>query len=241
MSNGTTGAPPGSAPAGIGPTARRILQVLLVAVAQAGALFLTSGRLDWLMAWLYIAVYLGAIAMIGAFVISRDPGLAAERARVRPDAKTWDRWLAAIVGFYGPLVSLIVAGIDRRFGWSDAPPAAQVLALALLALGYLVVGWAMSANRFFSGVVRIQHDRGHTVQTAGPYRYVRHPGYAGMALYIVATPFVLGSLWALLPAIATIAVLVARTALEDATLQAELDGYRDYAARVRYRLLPGIW
>jgi protein-S-isoprenylcysteine O-methyltransferase Ste14 len=112
--------------------------------------------------------------------------------------------------------------------------AAAVLAAALIA-------WAMRSNRFFSSVVRIQKDRGHAVVEGGPYRFIRHPGYAGMSVFTLVTPLMLGSYWALAPASATASVIVVRTIMEDLTLHNELDGYADYARRVRYRLLPAIW
>ena len=99
----------------------------------------------------------------------------------------------------------------------------------------------MRSNRFFSSVVRIQKDRGHTVVDGGPYRFVRHPGYAGTSVFTLVTPLILRSYWALVPAAATASVLVLRTIMEDLTLRNELDGYADYARRVRYRLLPAIW
>jgi protein-S-isoprenylcysteine O-methyltransferase Ste14 len=99
----------------------------------------------------------------------------------------------------------------------------------------------MVSNKFFSTSVRIQMERDHTVASGGPYRYVRHPGYVGYIVSGFAAPLALGSLWALIPAAITLCLLVVRTALEDRTLQDELDGYREYAARVRYRLLPGVW
>ena len=97
------------------------------------------------------------------------------------------------------------------------------------------------SNRFFSTMVRIQADRGQTVATAGPYRYVRHPGYVGYSVSFFGMALALGSLWALVPAVLMACLLVVRTALEDRTLQDELAGYTDYARQVRYRLLPGIW
>jgi protein-S-isoprenylcysteine O-methyltransferase Ste14 len=104
-----------------------------------------------------------------------------------------------------------------------------------------VIALAMYMNRFFSMTVRIQTERGHTVVDTGPYGTVRHPGYVGMLLFYAAVPFVLGSRWALVPAVFTVMLLIVRTALEDRTLRAELPGYTDYAARVHYRLLPGVW
>ena len=113
--------------------------------------------------------------------------------------------------------------------------------LVVFVLGMGLMTWAMIVNNFFSLVVRIQKDRGHTVVSSGPYAYVRHPGYIGGILFQLATPVMLGTLWALVPAGLAACLIVIRTVLEDKTLQAELDGYKDYAARVRYRLLPGVW
>jgi protein-S-isoprenylcysteine O-methyltransferase Ste14 len=115
------------------------------------------------------------------------------------------------------------------------------MALGVAILGLLVADWAVVSNKFFSGVVRIQKDRGHTVVTTGPYRYIRHPGYVGTILHHLATPVVLSSLWALIPAGLVICITIIRTAFEDQTLLEELDGYKAYAKRVRYRLLPNLW
>ena len=115
------------------------------------------------------------------------------------------------------------------------------MALIVFVLGMGLFDWAMLSNRFFSGTVRIQEDRGHTVVADGPYRVVRHPGYVGMIVMFVLPPLVLGSLWALIPAGLAALATVIRTALEDKTLQVELPGYAEYAQRTRYRLLPRVW
>jgi protein-S-isoprenylcysteine O-methyltransferase Ste14 len=116
-----------------------------------------------------------------------------------------------------------------------------MIALAVIIIGYIVASYALYENKFFSGVVRIQTERDHQVVSSGPYRVVRHPGYSGALLTYLATPFFLDSMWALLGVLAFTVITVIRTRLEDQTLQAELDGYADYAGRVRYRLLPGVW
>jgi protein-S-isoprenylcysteine O-methyltransferase Ste14 len=116
-----------------------------------------------------------------------------------------------------------------------------MLIFVVILAGYAWGSYALIENRFFSGVVRIQTDRGHHVITGGPYAWMRHPGYAAALLTYLATPFFLDSIWTFIPAIFLTVVLVIRTSLEDKTLQAELPGYRDYAGRVRYRLLPGVW
>jgi protein-S-isoprenylcysteine O-methyltransferase Ste14 len=150
--------------------------------------------------------------------------------------------MVAVVGLYGSLITWIVAGLDVRFGWSpQISLALQLVALAIVAAGYFLGTWAMVANKFFSAVVRIQKERDHTVVTDGPYRLVRHPAYTGGVLAYLATPIMLGSLWALIPAGLTVVVLIIRTALEDKTLREELPGYDEYAQQTRHRLLPAIW
>jgi protein-S-isoprenylcysteine O-methyltransferase Ste14 len=137
---------------------------------------------------------------------------------------------------------MLLAGLDHRFRWSAPTPLwAQAAGLLAVAAGGMLSNWAVAANRFFSAVVRVQRDRGHEVVDSGPYRYVRHPSYAGSITYMLGMTFVLGSRVALAAATVLSLVLAVRTALEDRTLQAELDGYADYARRVRYRLLPGVW
>jgi protein-S-isoprenylcysteine O-methyltransferase Ste14 len=121
------------------------------------------------------------------------------------------------------------------------PVPVAIGAVLAAGLGYLLAVWAMASNKFYGRYVRIQHDRGHRTITAGPYRFVRHPGYAGLCLFMLASALALESLWALVPAILIVGVLVLRTALEDRTLQAELTGYPEYARQTRYRLFPGIW
>jgi protein-S-isoprenylcysteine O-methyltransferase Ste14 len=135
-----------------------------------------------------------------------------------------------------------VAGMDVRFGWTvPLPLALQLAAMGVAALGYALMTWALAVNAFFSKVVRIQEDRGQRVVTRGPYRLVRHPGYVGTIAFELATPIMLGSLWALIPGVLAASLTVVRTVLEDRTLQQELDGYQEYARHVPHRLLPGVW
>jgi len=165
----------------------------------------------------------------------------AERGQPRENVKDWDKVLTSLITF--PILALlIVAGLDERFGWSpQLAVAIHLIGLAFIALGQGLFSWAMASNTFFSTAVRIQIDRDHTVSSGGPYRYVRHPGYVGMIVSLLATALAFGSLWALIPAGLAAVLLVVRAALEDKTLLEELDGYTEYAERVRYRLLPGIW
>ena len=205
------------------------------------ALFWSAGRIDWWPAWALIAVMLAWITATAIVILYFNPDLMAERLGPRKGGKLWDTAIMSIVGLLG-LALLIVAGLDQRYGWTGSIPlAAQIAALAVCVLGYVLGVWATASNAFFSQIVRIQTERGHTVATGGPYQYVRHPAYVGTILYQLAVPVLLASWWALIPGGLIAILLVLRTALEDRTLQAELTGYADYARQVRYRLLPGIW
>jgi protein-S-isoprenylcysteine O-methyltransferase Ste14 len=224
--------------------ARYVLQHALFVLPQVAGLLIASGRLDWLMAWVYIGVNLAGVVVNALVLIPRNPELVVDRAR-SAGKRDMDRVLAGVMALYGPLSICIVAGLDTRFGWSAGaariPVAMVAAALLVAALGSLLVTWAMASNRFFYGVLRIAKDRGHAVATSGPYRYVRHPGYAGIIAFDLAMPVILGSLWALIPAALTVCLIFVRTALEDRALQGKLEGYEEYADRVRYRLIPGIW
>ena len=221
---------------------RRMIQVLVQFAIILAILFISSGRLDWGMAWAYIGVSVFILAINVLVVLPKNPEMIAERGRVVEGAKRWDKVLGIIISI-PTLGELIVAGLDHRFGWSSPLPLwIHLVGLALFGLGQGgLFTWAMASNKFFSTTVRIQMDRGHAVATAGPYQYVRHPGYVGMILSWIGVAPALGSVWALIPAGVAACLLVVRTALEDRTLQQELDGYREYAGRVRYRLLPGVW
>ena len=212
---------------------------LAVSLAITGVcLFASAGRLDWPNGWVLMGL---SFATGLAFMAGRSAELTAERSHAKP-GKSWDK---AIVGFtvlLGPMTMWITAGLDNRFHWSSRmSDGAFAAGVAVAVLGAALTAWAMRSNEFFSTVVRIQKDRGHTVATGGPYRFVRHPGYTGMMAFLLATPLILESYWAFVPAVVTAAVNVLRTALEDRTLREELDGYEDYARKVRYKLLPAVW
>jgi protein-S-isoprenylcysteine O-methyltransferase Ste14 len=219
---------------------KRGLQLIISGAVLAVAMFLPAGTIKWWQAWAFLAIFFGTIIFNALFILRGDPGLIAERAETKENTKSWDRIVTSAITILTLLV-LVVAGFDVRFGWSSVPPAVSVIGLLLIVAGDAVVSWGMAANRFFARVVRIQTDRGQEVCSSGPYRFVRHPGYAGMIVYSIALPFGLGSWWAIIPALLVAVGFVVRTALEDRTLQVELPGYAEYAARVRCRLAPGVW
>lgn len=224
-----------------------ILQwIRLVAVYLLIPLLLLTcgGDLGWWQAWLYSVLILGA--GIGGRMMAerRHPGLTAERQSVENihNAKAWDKVLAPLMAVSIGYPMVLVAGLDHRFSWStDFPLWLIMTGFVLISLGYAFAVWALVENRFFYSVVCIRSDRGHVVCDSGPYRFVRHPGYAGNILGLVGIVLALGSVWALIPAAVASIIAVIRTQLEDQTLQAELPGYRDYAKRVRYRLIPVIY
>jgi protein-S-isoprenylcysteine O-methyltransferase Ste14 len=220
----------------------RAVQVLLLITFQAAVLFLSAGRLDWSWAWVYIGLYLLAALVTGAFLLRYSPETVAERAGAGAGMKDWDKVVGGLFALTYFVILLLVAGLDHRLGWTASlAPGLHLAGAALFALGYALLSWAMISNAYFATVVRIQDDRGHTVCTSGPYRLARHPGYLGAIIQSLSLPLLLGSWWAFLPAGLAVLLLLARTALEDRTLHHELPGYDQYAARVRYCLLPGLW
>ncbi len=220
----------------------KVLRLVVSTVFFGALLFVLAGTVRWPAAWVYMALVAASLTVYSAILIRLHPELIQERSKPPADAKKWDKPLVALVGAVGPLLLLTVCGLDRRFGWSGVMPAwLTVAGLLAVVAGHVLTNCAVAANRFFSAIVRIQRDRGHTVVEAGPYRLIRHPGYLGSILHMFGTGFALGSWWGVDVAAVLSLVVAFRTALEDRTLARELEGYADYTARVRFRLLPGIW
>jgi protein-S-isoprenylcysteine O-methyltransferase Ste14 len=219
-----------------------IVRVISVTIVSGVLLFLLAGTLAWPAAWIYMTIVTAVIAVYSAIVFTLHPDLIEERKRPPSDAKAWDKPFVAVVAGVGPLGLFVLCGLDHRFGWSPLLSAAVTSAgLAMVAAGGALSNYAVAHNRFFSALVRIQRDRGHQVIDTGPYQYVRHPGYVGSILHMFGTALALGSLWAIGLAAGVSLVLGVRTALEDRALRTELEGYEDYAAHVKYRLIPWLW
>jgi len=223
---------------------RQWIGLIVVYLSIPLALLLCGGDFGWWQAWIYSLLISSAGIGGRIWAEQRHPGLMAERQNIESvqGAKAWDKVLAPLMALSVAHPLVIVAGLDHRYGWSpEFPLWLFVLGLILISLGYGFAAWALAENRFFSSVVRIQTDRGHVVCDSGPYRIVRHPGYAGNILALPGIVLALGSVWALIPAAVALIIAVIRTALEDQTLQEELPGYRDYAQHVCYRLMPGVF
>lgn len=220
---------------------RRMIQVVLQQTFLAGLVFLGAGSLTWSRAWLLLALMLGGVVGNGLYALPRNPALIAERGRMHQGTRSFDKVFAvvfslALLSVYG------VAGLDGgRYLWAPLPPWSLVPGLLLYLLGALPITWALGTNPHLETTARIQSDRDHRVVDTGPYRWIRHPMYAGMLLSMTGTVLILGSGWALLPLSVASCALVARTALEDRMLRRDLPGYEDYARRTRSRLVPGVW
>jgi protein-S-isoprenylcysteine O-methyltransferase Ste14 len=222
---------------------RVVAQLLIFIVLVPFLPIIVSGHWRWIEAWVYGLLNVVGFAASRALAARRHPDLLAERARSMrcENAEPWDKVLAPLVGLGGGLIPLVV-GLDARFGWSpEFSPWVKTVAFCALLAGYVLGTLALMENRWFSGVVRIQADRDQHVVSSGPYAWVRHPGYAGALVTYFATPVFLDAVTAYIPVALMAVALLVRTNLEDSTLQAKLPGYRDYASRVRYRLVPGLW
>ncbi len=220
---------------------RYILDSVLGLVGGGVFLFWPAGRIDWWPGWGVLAVNAFMMAAMGLVMFRNFPDLAAERLSPPTGAKKWDVAINSGVRLV-QAARYIVAGLDYRNGWTGGfPIGIQLAALAVGFLGYAIIPWAVANNKFFSQIVRIQSDRGHTVAAGGPYRFVRHPSYLGMIAFEMAIPVMLASWGAICISLGSVLLIILRAALEDRTLQAELPGYAEYAQRVRHRLLPGIW
>lgn len=213
------------------------VQSIIFWILAAVPLFGGAGSLDYPTFWAYLVIFAGVL--VGSFVWI-DPDLA--RERLRPGGQKPPMALRLFSGVL--ILHWLVAGLDRgRFHWSDSVPDwLQILSLVLLASSYALSLWAMHVNRFFSSVVRIQSDRGQRVISTGPYAYVRHPGYLAGIVVMLTSGLALGSWLATAVLLApSVPFLMYRVVTEDRVLHEELAGYGDYAARVRWRLLPGVW
>lgn len=218
-----------------------VLSYLLVPLI----LFGISHDLGWWQAWVFSVLVL--VAGVGGRVLAENnhPGLMFERMSLGRghEVKSWDRVLGPLLGVSLLYPHVIVAGLDHYYGWTATtfPLWIQIIAFLVITLGYLLAGWAIYENRFFSLLVRIQKDRGHQVCNTGPYRFIRHPGYSGNVISSFFIVLLLGSYWVVIPAVIALIIAVIRTSLEDNALINELPGYQNYASCVRYKLFPGVW
>jgi protein-S-isoprenylcysteine O-methyltransferase Ste14 len=221
----------------------KALIVMTVGVAvMAAVFFAAAGRLDIPRAWGFFTVLLTTYVASIAVLYKFNPELIIHRLQRKADAKSWDKVLMRVSNLTGLIGIAGVAGLDvGRYGWSYISPEWTLLGYIFWILSQVIFVWAMAVNKYFEPTVRIQKDRNHQVIATGPYRVVRHPGYASGLLFYPAVPLALGSVYAFIPAAVAFALLILRTHLEDKTLCAELKGYQEYTQKTRYRFIPGLW
>lgn len=222
---------------------RVVIMLLLVLVVIPLLPILISGRWGWWEAWVMAAVFILTFIVSRVLAARKTPDILKERANYGQQENTqpWDKWLSPLVAF-GSVFILLVAGLDALYHWSAGfSLPVEMVGLALIVAGYILASYALIENAYFSGTVRIQGERGHRVISSGPYGWVRHPGYLGSLVASLGMPLLLDSAWAFIPVLVFGVFFIIRTSLEDRFLQMNLTGYREYAHKVRYRLLPGIW
>lgn len=204
-------------------------------------LFVCAGRTDYIQGWIFLFVNIVATVM-NFLSIRKNRDLANERAKVGEGTKSWDKLLLGLsAAIY--LIMIITAGLDsgRFFQTMNFHWMISISGVVIMLIGQLLFLTARSQNNFFSGVARIQRERGHVVCDTGLYQTIRHPGYAGMILSLMSIPLITTSVWSIIPTLAAIILLLIRTSLEDKMLKDELDGYIGYSNKTRYKLIPFIW
>ena len=223
-------------------TAQIAVRFVKAIVVMSAAFFGSAGTLDWPEAWLYMIFQSSFWAASSLWLKRHNPDLLKDRMRfLKPSARNWDKailWSTTVV----LIPYLLIPGLDAiRYQWTSVPLIVKVLGFIGVVASLLLVSWVLRENTYLSGIVRIQKERGHRVITTGPYRYVRHPMYVGIIILFFCIPLALGSLLTLIPGALLTALFIMRTHFEDKTLHSELEGYKEYSEKVRYRLVPGIW
>jgi protein-S-isoprenylcysteine O-methyltransferase Ste14 len=216
------------------------LGLFVIALAMAFVLFGTAGTLAYWQAWVWLAVYVAASAAITLYLMKHDRALLARRMRGGPTAETRPvQKIAMLIAVIAFVAILAVPALDHRFGWSRVPVAVIVLGDAMTALFFWLMFLVFRENSFTAATVEIAPDQ--RVISTGPYALVRHPMYAGAVFLFVGAPLALGSYWGILAFVAALPALIWRMFDEERMLARELPGYPDYCARVRWRLIPGVF
>ena len=218
-----------------------LVLVVLFGVIPSAVIFGLAGHWDLWNVWAYVVIHIVVWGFWRTLVLYlKNPDMLKEQ--LKPSTPGRIRWTVSRAFLVVSFAQWAITGLDQRFHWSDVVPLPSVVAgLFIFAISLGLFTWAISLNPFFSPEVLIQADRGQRVIRNGPYAIIRHPGYAGILLAVVASGVALNSLLSIIPALVYVAVTVRVTAIEDQMLREELDGYADYAAKVRYRLIPGVW
>ncbi len=214
-----------------------IIRLVLGIMFICAMLFWPAGTWNYWQAWMWLATLFLPMGVSFVYLVKRDPALLERRTRTN-ETRTEQKWIIAASVVYF-LIIFLLPGFDKRFGWSSVPVWLVILADLGVVAGYGLYILVLRTNSYASRVIEV--EQGQRVITTGPYAIVRHPMYLGMILLMVFTPLALGSYWAFLPSLALIPLLAARAKNEEELLVNELNGYREYMQKTRYRLFPGLW
>jgi len=223
-------------------TARVVIRLIIGIAIMSAAFFGSAGTLDWPEAWLYMISQFAFSGAVALWLKKKNPDLLKDRMTFfKSSARGWDKaifWIMTVVF----IPYLFLPGLDAiRYQWSSVPLFIKVFGFMAIAASLLMISWVMRENTYLSRVVEIQRERGHRVITTGPYQYIRHPMYVAVIAQLICIPLALGSLLTLIPASLLTALLVIRTHFEDKTLNSELEGYKAYSEKVKYKLVPRVW
>jgi protein-S-isoprenylcysteine O-methyltransferase Ste14 len=224
---------------------RRLLvgQIIFLFMVFALALFLPAGTIVWPAAWVFLVLFFGFVVALTLWLFRHNPALLTERMRgnIQSGQKAWDKLFQILVNI-AFFVWLIVMPLDAmRFHWSQVPFWLQLVGAVMLLYSFYLFFLTFRENSYLSPVVRIQKERGQSVVSTGPYHYVRHPMYAGAALFLLGTPLLLGSLYGILIGLLLVVMIAIRAVMEERMLREELSGYDAYMHEVKYRLIPYVW
>lgn len=225
------------------PTWLVVLTIVAMWVVLAGLIGVLARQSGWTLGWVYVALHVVGDNIQKVSLLIWNPELLRRRVKLfGTGTKSWDK--VFLVMILTILITILVVGVrdfDTRFGDPGEPGSVWLIGLAIYASGWCLFTWCSLVNPHFEASVRIQSDRGHRVMDSGPYATIRHPGYVGFGAVFLSTPLLLSSPLILLLSLIAVLGFVIRTVLEDRTLQTELPGYAEYATRVRFRLIPGVW
>lgn len=220
---------------------RFLIKALITALVFSAILFISAGNIFYFNGYLFLATNL-ITGLANFLTIQTNTALLEERSSIKTDAKNWDKRLLAISAVVY-LINVVVAGLDSgRFQWTGPIPlTVPLLGVFMTLIGQMIFLLARHQNKFFSSIVRIQSERGHSVCSTGIYKYIRHPGYLGMIISLCGFPMLTASFWSIVPTFLSVLLLLIRTNMEDVTLQLELNGYKAYAHTTKYKLIPKVW
>ena len=219
-----------------------VLAIIAICVVTGGLFYVVAQQTGWTLGWIYLGLFATSMLIHLVCLLLFNPIVLARRIFPGAGTKGWD--IVWAVTFIAILIAFYFVARHELNSLSGNPGPHGItwlIGASLFVFGWVVVTWAMIVNPFFEKTVRIQTDHGHHVVDSGPYAHLRHPGYVGFSALLLSTPLLLASAWTLVPALMAVVALVIRTVLEDRMLQVELPGYADYAKRVRFRLIPGVW